>query len=142
MNNILNEYGSQLDLVFTSNNSTNILPSDDSLVPIDRYHPPLFIKNNAMKIVIINECSNTCFYNYKYIHFSIMNNMLANVDWSNMYLKNDINISLNIFYKEILSIIDVLAKKIYIKKCKFPIWFSSELRSLIIEKKKVHKVFK
>lgn len=71
-----------------------------------------------------------------------MNNMLASIDWSNLYLISDINIATNFFYNKLQSIINIIAKKVLINQSKFPKWFSSELRSLIIEKKKVHKAFK
>lgn len=64
MNNILNYFGSQLNLVFTSDSSIIIDPSNDSVVPIDRYHPPFNIKSIA-KNMIPKDHSESWFYNFK-----------------------------------------------------------------------------
>lgn len=141
MNNIVNEYGSQLDLVFSSDNLITVLPSVDNIVPVDRYHPPFIIRNNN-KHSMIRDCSKLWFYNFKNINFQLMNNMLASINWTDLYSTNDVNVAVDIFYKELLTIVNCLVKKVYINQLKFPAWYSSDLRLLIIDKKKAHKAFK
>lgn len=40
-----------------------------------------------------------------------MNNILASIDWFDMYSTNVMNIVLNKLYKELLKILNILAKK-------------------------------
>jgi len=71
-----------------------------------------------------------------------MNITLAKFDWSNLYKIKDVNIALDVLYDVLLDTIENTVPKKTTHTHKFPSWFLSELRMLIREKKKVHKIFK
>lgn len=55
LNNILNSLNSQLDLVFSNNPQIIVKPFDNSIVPLDQYHPVLITK-----LVLVNNNSHKC----------------------------------------------------------------------------------
>jgi hypothetical protein len=64
----------------------------------------------------------------KNIDFTKMNNMLANINWSDLYSIININLAVEKFYNDLLNVINSLIQKVYTNQNKFPTWFSKELR--------------
>jgi len=140
-NNILNVHGSQLDLVFSNNPLVNVMPSDDSIVPIDLYHPVL-TTNYMINISPVHICPNSWFYDFKKANYDQLNLVIAGYNWSNMYKLSDINSAVNIFNIVVLDAIDQTVPKKLIRSRMFPKWLSKELCVLIKQKKRQHKLFK
>jgi len=141
LNNILNVHGCQLDLVFSNNPLVNVMPSDDSIVPIDLYHPVL-TTNYMINISPVHICPNSWFYDFKKANYDQLNLIIAGYNWSNMYKLSDINAAVNIFNIVVLDAIDQTVPKKLIRSRMFPKWFSQELCVLIKQKKRQHKLFK
>lgn len=141
MNNVLNNNDTQLDLIFSNNPLINVLPLDNSIVPLDKHHPILTTEYT------IPDCgnhtrSNTLYLDYRKANYKDMNFIFGNNDWSCVYKENNINIALNNFYKIVLDTIKKTVPEKISWNHKFPRWFSKELCILIKNKKRIHKLFK
>jgi hypothetical protein len=64
LNNILNAYSSQLDLVFSNNPLVNIMSLDDSIVSIDLYYT-IPTTNYTISVSPVHICPNSWFYDLK-----------------------------------------------------------------------------
>jgi len=117
LNNILNVHGSQLDLFFSNNPLVNVMLSDDSIVPIDLYHPVL-TTNYMINISPVHMCPNSWFYDFKKANYDQLNLIIAGYNWSNMYKLSDINAAVNIFNIVVLDAIDqTVPKKLFVVVC-------------------------
>lgn len=143
LNNILNIYGTQLDLVFSNNPLINVMPLDDSIVPIDLYHPVL-TTNYTINISPVHFCPNSWFYDFKKTNYDQLNLILASYDWSNMYNLSDIlvNAASDIFNEVVSDVIDQTVSKTLIRSYLFPRWYFKDLRMLIKQKKQQYKLCK
>jgi hypothetical protein len=141
LNNILNVHGSQLDLVFSNNPLVNVMPLDDSIVPIDLYHSVL-TTNYTISISPVHIYPNSWFYDFKKANYDQLNLIIASYNWSYMYKLNDVNSAVDIFNVVVLDAIDQTVPKKLIRSCMFPKWVSKELCVLIKQKKHQHKLFK
>lgn len=128
-------------MVFSNNPLVNVFPLDDSIVPIDLYHPVL-TTNFTICVSHVHTCPNSWFFDFKKANYDLMNFIIASYNWSNMYKLNDINATLDIFNTVVLDAINQTVPKTLSRSCLFPKWFSKDLCVLIKQKKRQHKLFK
>lgn len=83
--------------------------------------------------------SNLAFqYNFKNADYLKLVQMIKEVNWDCVIIKNNVNESLSDFYEVINSIIEVCVPKFKFSKYrkKYPTWYSNEIKQLINEKEK------
>lgn len=131
----MNNCDNQLDLVFSNNPLINVIATENNIVPLDPYHPPL-VSECTINDTIKHSCSNQLYYDFVKANYYDMNIILAKFDWSNLYKIKDVNIALDLFYDILLNTIEKTVPKKQTYTHTFPPWFSSELRMLIHEKKR------
>jgi len=81
-NQILNNTGSLLDLIFTNNESTQVLQATDTLVPCDVYHPALSISCPFPSVPSMLDAQHT-YYDYKNANYDKIIQRLENIVWYN-----------------------------------------------------------
>lgn len=142
INYILNSKNSMLDLILSNSPSSNVSLHNDPIVPIDAYHPPLYINYLFKKSFSSLSFSETS-YDWKKSDFSSILSFLGSIDWISIFSKyNDISSMLHEFYSILFSAIDSFIPKKKIFSSKFPIWYSKDLKSLIKQKKLLHVIYK
>ncbi|XP_050516568.1 uncharacterized protein LOC126891435 [Diabrotica virgifera virgifera] len=140
-NEILNNNGVSLDLVFSNLESINVTPAVDKIFENSLNH-------TAISFELVCE-ENLDFMNYEEYfydfrngdYFSI-NNYLASINWEGLFLSGTADSMVVIFYDIIYSLIEHFVPLKKYKISTFPSWFSSELRNLIVCKKQAHKQYK
>lgn len=153
LNHIQNNNNTILDLVF-SNDSQNIrvVTSDEELIQPDPHHPPLIIEilrkkkfGTSHKSNINNANNNShVIRNYKSGDYSELSTYLT--DSYNRKFNDlpdsDLDTLVESFYDVLSTGIELYIPQKVIIPPKFPVWFSSELKNLVLEKKKVHSRYK
>lgn len=140
-NIVKNHRNEILDLVISTDHfsSIEVHRSDQFLVPEDPYHPTLDIiikdPNGYMETDESFKKRNFRKGNYEQICAE-----LELVDW-NFINNTDLNDSLGLFYDIVNDTID---RNVPIRKnrCKFPFWYSFELRNAIKKKNRAHRKWK
>lgn len=80
------------------------------------------------------------YYDFKNGDYIGMNNFFASISWDTF--EDDINIQLSHFYDNIHTALDLYVPIKKFRTSSFPVWYNSELRRLIIQKKIAHKEYK
>lgn len=140
MNNIANSRNVFLDLLFTHFNDIQVRPAQDLLLPNSAHHTAIsFDLDVRVKMELQYE---EWYFDYRNGDYYSLNNYFAGVQWDkyidSVYIDNCLSNLYDIIYSGINAFIPI---KRY-KTSTFPKWFNSELRKLIIEKKKAHKIYK
>lgn len=140
LNDIYNPSKSLLDLIFVTRDYKVEL-SDEPLTRIDSHHPPLVCRIAGARV-----CPSTTFsQKLDFVHADYFNCVwyLNNYDWDTIFAGNEINVDVSVF-EDIL--FDCFHRFVPLKKKNasnnYPPWFTSELKTLIIDKKIAHKKFK
>lgn len=141
-NSIVNYKNNILDLVFSNDSSVVVTKCPFPLVPIDIAHPPLQINGLNVSMSCKLKTSSPVF-NFNRANYEAMNKYFNNIDWESL-LSDSLDFSLVIsnFYSIINEAINIYTPKFFNCNYKYPQWFSSELKSLIFNKKRLHKEFK
>lgn len=72
-----------------------------------------------------------------------MNIHLNNIDWdSQLSISLDFSETVSNFYSTIHTAINLFIPKVFKHKNQYPQWYSRKLKSLIFNKKRLHKEFK
>lgn len=140
MNFIKNEYNRILDLVLTIV-SNIIVQRKIGIVNEDPYHPAIFfkVKNTHIKFMKSKTEIRTNFFKANYI---AINDELNNIHWENLLQNTNINVAIELFYKNLFNIIGKHSPKIHPKSNEFPKWYSQNLIQLIKDKEKYFKLKK
>lgn len=131
--------GYTLDLAFSSlqENCVRLVDSPDSLVPLDLHHNQVFFKISFKCCGEIKRVKNKL--DFLKANYNEINSNLQQCDWSMLFASNSVEENTSQFY----SILNYqISKYVPFKKVSdstYPCWYSSNLISLIIDKKKVHK---
>ncbi|XP_051160012.1 uncharacterized protein LOC127280792, partial [Leptopilina boulardi] len=160
LNIFANEYNSILDLILSNYDNSTIQLAFDSLLPTDKYHPPLIydIKLDKKVPVQFNEYTS---YNFGKADFQSINNYLSTIEWEQLFgeklaiLNSDINVydsntnlstliddMINILYMHIYTSFELFIPLSYHKSTTYPPWFNNELKNLVKEKKIAHAMYK
>eukprot|EP00102_Acyrthosiphon_pisum_P011327 XP_008180017.1 PREDICTED: RNA-directed DNA polymerase from mobile element jockey-like [Acyrthosiphon pisum] len=137
-NQILNNFGSLLDLIFSSNESTIVQQATDLLVPCDIYHPALSISCPFPSAPPMLDAQHTYydFKNARIIH------RLESIDWYNALDSRSADLSADFLQKSLLDCIRECVPLRNFRNSTFPIWVSSKLKKLLVMKKQTHKQYK
>lgn len=132
--------GYTLDLAFSSLQEAQLsrIVSDDYLVPIEvSNHVPVFFQIDVFKSVNIDRVK--CELNFDKADYVSINSKLENINWEAEFGEYSLDTSVDKFYSVLNEIIreNVPTKRIF--SSSYPPWFSHELISHIINKKKIHK---
>lgn len=141
-NHVYNINSRLLDLVFTNSPSVNVYSSDEMILPIDKYHPPLIINYLNIYVKVIDPT--IVKRNFEKADYPKIVEFLSTYNWAyDLTCKSSsLDEALEYFYNVIYQAIDnfVPLQKYYTSK--FPKWFDSELINLTYDKKIAHKRYK
>lgn len=130
-----------LDLLFSTLDMTQIryIQSDDFLVPVDPHHDPAFFSVSSLHYL---ESSNgSTFRNFKSADYTKICEAMGLIDWERVLDGFDVNENTRRFYDVLTDIIGEYIPLKTVKPDSYPPWFSRELKELIVEKKKLHKLW-
>ena len=128
-----------LDLIFSHIKSASVTTASDFLLPCSIHHSAYVCHINVMQTKPIHY--KITYYDFRNSDLESLNNYLLSVQWDTIFLDKNINESTEIFYgilNEALT--NFVPLKNYVSS-NFPNYFSAELRSCIIDKKKAHRMF-
>ena len=129
--------GYTLDLLFASSDFVKNCDLDDPLVPCDSHHVAQYFEVSLN----CSDCDNNPVHltrDFYKCDFELLNNRLSDVDWESLFDNRDIDQSVDTFNTVIDDIIKATVPLSRDTPCHFPKWYNFELRSMIIEKKKLH----
>ncbi|KAL1446530.1 hypothetical protein WDU94_005624 [Cyamophila willieti] len=140
LNPLPNEHGVFLDLVFSDLLDVRFSEAVDLLFDNNFHHNAVYFEFPAIKsIQVLTE--DTLVYDFDKCNVSELRTYLRRVDWQSIF-SDDINSSVESFYKILLAGIELSTPHRIIRSSSFPRWFSGDLRRLTFEKKKAHLVYK
>lgn len=145
INTIKNIKDRTLDLVLTNLSTLQLSCSDHHLVPIDTSHPPLSLILYLDKTQRPNNEQNQSeqeIYNFKKADYIHICKYLESIEWSREFDNLSLNQSVDKFYNFLNHSISLYVPKTKIGLFKFPKWFDSNLKSLMLSKKIAHKKYK
>lgn len=133
-NSVLNCDMKTLDLVLSTQdmNAVSIFSSQSSLVPIDKYHPPITIKIN-LSVEYLTEIEHRKL-NFRKADYALISETLRIMNWD-FITTPPIDSAVFQFYVVINDIIRNFVPP-YKKKRRHPFWFSMELIKLLKKKEK------
>lgn len=138
-NTICNFKGSMLDLVLSDYEPDQIDVSEglDPLVPIDNYHPSLDVTLKLRCGRIVPQAtfsatrSSDISFNWRKANFQLLYEELAQLDWSDLLVKTDVDSAVDYFYTKLYEVIRsfVPPKKNfrYEQKYNYPKWYTPEI---------------
>jgi hypothetical protein len=131
---------SLLDLAFTNFSELNINFIDSGIIKPDAYHPPFVID------VFFPFEASTRNFEYSYRKFAsgdytLLYNILSIYDWSFMYSITSVDDAVTSLNAVVLNAMDEAISRGFIRKSKFPHWFSSALRYYIWKKRSLLRTF-
>ncbi len=142
-NNFIPNYrGVTLDLLLSSS-KTSVVEADP-IVPLDRNHP-------AFDFVISQKSIDSSFlkpqvdyfFDFTNGDYDSLSSFLSEIDWQNLLSNSDTPDMVNTFYKIVYEGIEkYVPKRRFRDISTFPLWYSSELKKCIFNKKIAHKAFK
>lgn len=132
--------GYTLDLAFTSLNEDQFyhIPSKDSLVPPETcHHDPAFFGVKCENLKCIGSVLNS--RDFYHADYDEINLRLSRTDWEKLFEGMSLDDNIDGFYSVLNEIITELVPIKNYKSSSYPKWFSPELITNIINKKKFHK---
>lgn len=141
-----NHKGRLLDLVLSNSyKNTSCSISCDPLLKVKPDHPPLCIKVTYIcsKHTEVNFQVNRVIHDFKKGNYIGLRSYLADIDWEReLNSVSNINVATDFFYMKLNEGINKFIPKKNLRTPKFPLWFSDELRDLILIKKQSHVNYK
>nr|CAH7734274.1 unnamed protein product [Callosobruchus chinensis] len=139
VNSVVNSRNVMLDLIFSSYPDIKVDEPVELIFPNCLHHSALtFDLELEPNEFLEYEESYQDFRNANYIG---INDYLVSLNWDNI-LSDDVNVSLELFYKHLYYVIDMFVPLKRYKTSIYPCWFSFELKNTITCKKIAHKIFK
>ena len=136
-NDIKNVSYNVLDLCYSSC-ILNVYVNQDPLLKVDPSHPPLNIECIIDARYDVNKTNFAFDYtkrNFKLADYNVINNELLKFDWVDIFKNKNLSCAVNLFYDIINAIINKYIPFKQIKLSKFPVWYSQDLKTIIIKKK-------
>ncbi|XP_046686650.1 uncharacterized protein LOC124372313 [Homalodisca vitripennis] len=140
INRVHNARGVMLDLVFSSDEKCVVSPASDPVLPSEAAHPPLHIEAPVQTCGSVSNVAMN--YNFMRCNTQEVSNELSLCCGEVFYHIPD---SHDFFDKFQKTIHDIVLKHTPLKRgsvCRFPSWFSPELRSAVVCKKILHRKYK
>ena len=139
-NSVINDYNAILDLCLANFDLPSCVKTN-GLVTCDPYHPPLELSIDSGYVKYLDPADYS-YYDFKNVNYDLLNNYFQSFNWLSI-MHEDIDITLNNFYTVIYNSFEMFVPlKHSLSSNRFPIWFSSELKNLIFQKKLAHKNYK
>jgi len=139
-NTISNTYGELLDLVFSTYNNLTVSLATTALITPDHYHPPLMFSLALPKTAHTEE--RPVYRDFKNCDYSAASQFFASFNWLATFEKYDANTAAAVFNDAIFTCIEQFVPLRQSKISNFPLWFSYNLKQLMFNKKKAHKIYK
>lgn len=141
VNHLYNSANNLLDLVFSDDQLINLNIPDVPLVTLDKHHPAIRFNVN-LNISSDNMHFDYLSYDFKQADYTAINEYLFSFMSNRYYMCLELDSSLEIFYKMVYTALEYYVPKRRCKNPRFPIWFSAQLKQLIVKKKMAHRLFK
>lgn len=142
INNIPNVLGSMLDLVFCDSQNVNVNICNNPLLLCDKYHPALLFNIDIFEITNDFMRFDYEYLNFRHANYVELNNFLGSFDWDSVLNLDNVETAVERFYCIINSGVEMYVPKNRCKNKKFPCWYSNELKLVILNKKRLHKLWK
>lgn len=136
INSIPNSRNIFLDLVFSNTPNLNCILANDILLNNSMHHNA-YCLNYKCKIEDGNLNFNEYSFDWFKADYANINCFLNNINWENLFSNCNIDEAANQFYVSLYEAIRLFVPKKQIKTSNFPCWFSNELISLTIQKKRI-----
>lgn len=132
-----------LDLVL-SKSHCRIFRDNSPLVTEDKHHPALLIHASTCANHFDNfpNKSSQKSYNFKRANFPALYSSILEADWSFLSEFQDVNLACDAFYIKLYTILDIHVPQYKNFKRKYPVWYSSELKSTVRSKEHYHRQYK
>jgi hypothetical protein len=130
-----------LDLIFSNFSDIGITFLDSGIIKPDTYHPPLVI-DVILPLVSPTQNCDYSYRNYASGDYNLLYNILLAYDWSCVYDTNSVDAAVASLNAVVQDAMEQAIPRVYIKKSKFPHWFSSSLRYYIMKKNYFYRRFK
>ena len=143
VNNVKNQNGRLLDLVFSSSNLCYVTRSDEPIMPLDLHHPALHVEY-PLHIPKIKHfrLKETFTYNFKRANFQKLYQLLCDSDWSFLNDISNPNEAVLALYQYFDIIFNETLPKTIFKQSKYPPWFTGEIVRLLKMKKLFWRKYK
>ena len=143
LNNVQNENGVILDLIFSDFNCVSCNLADEAIEPIDRHHPPV----NTLFCYSASESTldyEDWVYNFESANFDQIAYYLGDIFDQLNSPDLAFDDALDLFYCHLYNCIELYVprRRITNESSNFPSWYSRELRTNLIKKKIAHIRFK
>lgn len=110
-------------------------------MPVDKYHPPLNLSLNCNQFNILP--INNVIHDFKNCNFNNIIKFIVNSIPDILSEKSNVNNLVDNLYSIIYEAINLLVPSNIVNYNSFPTWYSNNLKSLLIQKKKnVHLIYK
>lgn len=140
-NSVRNATENTLDLIFSNLSGLSVRLALDPLIDCDKYHPALEVVLSKSFHAHFDRIS-TVKRNFKRADYARINEYLSEIPWDVKLEDRCIEDAVNFFYGHLDYVIFSFVPTYRLRRCEFPSWFSMELISLTIEKKKTHHKYK
>lgn len=131
VNKVPNILGKTLDLVLTNieGSYVNRVEANYSLIAEDSYHPPLLVILNLRMASTRNTIKKTTKiqFNFNQMSHDILFSKLKFIDWTPIYNVKDVDIAIDLFYKNIFETFEESVPKMKLYSSHYPKWFTPEI---------------
>ncbi|CAG4968309.1 unnamed protein product [Colias eurytheme] len=141
-----------LDLVLSSSSRGEVLvvASDEALVPVDVYHPPLVVSVSASSLERVDHCSEHYErnikpqWNFYKANYHALYSKLTAVNWSALYETKDVDKIISYFYTVLNNIFEecVPRRKHRSSSRSYPSWYTNSIIKDLKLKASLHKRYK
>ncbi|CAH2094536.1 unnamed protein product [Euphydryas editha] len=141
-NSVKNRMNRILDLVLVDFSNIEVSSSVDRLCSEDPLHPPIVVVLPLVKESTLSYNSINCKRNFHKVDYQAVNNYLAEIKWEDLFMGvTDVNVLVNMFYREIEYAIDKFVPVSGKSRNKYPPWYSNCLIRRLKEKEKYRKKY-
>ena len=141
-NDVCNNYGRILDLVFSSLEFIDIQSCPDLAGHSSVYHTPLLIKFYFIDCDFVDVVNNDYKYDFRKTDFASLNSFLEKIDWTALFEGLDISAAVAEFYKILVSGFELCVPKIVVDTTYAEPWFNRRLKNIANRKSRAFKIFK
>ncbi|CAH2109298.1 unnamed protein product [Euphydryas editha] len=141
-NSVKNRMNKILDLVLVDFSNIEVSISVDRLCLEDPLHPPIVVVLPLVKESTLSYNSINCKRNFHKVDYQAVNNYLAEIKWEDLFMGvTDVNVVVNMFYREIGYAIGKFVPISGKSRNKYPPWYSNCLIRRLKEKEKYRKKY-
>lgn len=128
-----------LDLIFSHDKNAIVHLDENFILQCDSHH----LANMVILEVPAHLSYDTFYYDFKRAYYISLIHYYNTVNWENLLnIVSDFNLVFNTFYEYLFYVIGLYVPDVCLRTHKIPPWFSPELKSLILQKKITHNIWK